>query len=261
MLFHFELLPVRDISPWGEGRGPHSWYALTLGWYWWRVGDTELFRYSDAFLEKHGMAPPHTPTRPHDDYQLARPWEDLLVRLPAILNPVPDDIAAKLMSGSAWINKILDDPSAGDIGDEMREVATRWWLERTWDAMYLKDPPRIWLWTDAEGVHIRWDNGNQLRDGVPMWDAEAGEVVMPAEAFVREVVSFDARLLRAMEARIATIPQDLAPGVRVDVEALSRDQEYRRGLLSGWLAQKEQVNWDDVREALNFMTRPGGLAS
>lgn len=50
--------------------------------------------------------------------------------------------------------------------------------------------PKIWLWAQDATFHLRWDNLNVLRDGIPVWDATYGEITMPVTAFVEEVSPF-----------------------------------------------------------------------
>ena len=68
-----------------------------------------MFRYTREALE-HWTAqqvqagapfpPPHF--LPYEDYQVARYWEDLLEMLPDILDPIPDDFAARVADAEGW---------------------------------------------------------------------------------------------------------------------------------------------------------------
>ena len=103
MLFQFRLAPVEEIGEKGSRSPTLNWYFLTDGWYWMEVGGHELFRYTRAIQEHWArLFPRPPPGSPYDHYMIARYWEDLLEMLPAILDPVPADLAEKIAQPQAW---------------------------------------------------------------------------------------------------------------------------------------------------------------
>lgn len=103
MLFQFQMQSLEKIEPWGGEKPSLSWFGLTDGWCWWNVDSQELFRYSQAVIEKWTNEYPDAQIiLPYVDYQVVRPWEDLLQCLPAVLNPVPDDLIQRTQDLEKW---------------------------------------------------------------------------------------------------------------------------------------------------------------
>ena len=213
MLFHFSLRPLEEVEPWGGDQPALHWFGLSDGWWWWQVGTQKLFRYSPVVLA-HWSAdfPSYPKPLPYVDYQVVRPWEDLLDRLPDILAPVPDYLAERITDTEAWQG--LQDKAwawAEAHNDEHSwdacNVAFLWWSERKWDAGYLRQPPKVWLWVQGDTLHLRWDNRAVKLDALPVWDATTGEITMPVCAFVEEVESFHERFMAAMSERVLRRPR------------------------------------------------------
>lgn len=199
---------------------------------------------------------------PYEDYQLARLWEDLLQCLPAVLDPVPDDLVQHTQDMEKWnsLRERLwawasekDDDEAWDLQDD----ALRWWSERSWDAGYLRCPPKIWLWTQGDTFHLRWDNRAVIRDGLPVWDATYGEITMPVTAFVEEVRYFHERLMAKMAERVTAVRAgQMRPDIEIDLDWLAQEQQDRSSWLTNALDRRPpEQNWDKVREAISTMER------
>lgn len=191
-----------------------------------------------------------------------RPWEDLLDQISAILDPVPEDLIHCIQDAAQWQNlrdrawtwvEIQNDDYSWDLQD----LAFRWWSDRTWDAGYLRCPPKIWLWTQDNILHLKWDNRNVMDDGVPVWDATFGEITMSSAAFVEEVTSFHERLMAAMAERVeAVLSGALRPEIAVNLEWLVKEQEDRATWLQNTLTMRRQnQNWDEVRAATSTIER------
>jgi hypothetical protein len=90
--FRFELRPVDKITPWGGQDRMLHWFGLTDGWYWIELDGHELLRYSDTTLRRW-RGEGYDAARPYVDYQVVRLWEDVIQLAPAVLEPVPADLA------------------------------------------------------------------------------------------------------------------------------------------------------------------------
>ena len=262
MLFEFVLRPLEKVQPWGKNKPALHWFGLTDGWCWWNVGSQQLFRSSQVWLDRWANEYPKLATEPpYVDYQVVRPWEDLLQCLPAILDPVPDDLVQRVQEKN-W--QSLRD-HAFDLAmaqnDESTwnalEIAFQWWSNRTWDAGYLRCPPKIWLWTQGETFHLKWDNRNVIEAGISAWSATFGEITMPLAEFIAEVTSFHERLMAAMAERINAVRSGaLQPEIAVNLEWLVKEQEDRSTWLQNTLTMRRQnQDWNEVREAISTIER------
>jgi hypothetical protein len=87
--FCFELDRVADVQPWGKpGSARLHWFGLTSGHYWLATSVGEVLRYTSEIQQRWGLNSPYV------DYHIARLFEDLQENLPAVLEPIPSDIAS-----------------------------------------------------------------------------------------------------------------------------------------------------------------------
>lgn len=271
MLFQFQLALVIDIAPWttpsrGNEKSLH-WFGLTDGCYWLEVGGTELLRYSQPLLDHWAREYPKARLSPYVNYYVVRLWEDILGMLPAVLEPIPEDLMAYIRPGGVWGSwaaweqwsnrahvwmDAVEDDSWEFFGN-----ATAWWGERRLDTGYLSAGSAIWFWSQADCVHIRWDNTDLCVEGLPVWANMSGESELSATEFVAEVRSFDARLIQAMAERVDEVRQDWPhPEVRLDWNDLRKEHRRRSTFCAECLIQPpRQTNWDEVRQALAEVER------
>lgn len=263
MLFQFKLLPLEEVTPWGPGTPSLSWFSLSLGWYWWMAGSQQLFRYSQTRIDQVAAEyPNHYSELPYEDYQLARPWEDLLDHLPAILDRVPDDLIHRVQDTEKWESlqkkafvwaEAKNDRAAWNL----QGLASQWWSDREWDAGYLRCPPKIWLWTQDDIMHLKWDNRGVIDEGILVWDATLGEITMPVTEFLAEVTSFHERLMAAMAERVeAVLSGALHPEIAINLDGLVKEQEDRATWLENTLTMRRQnQDWNEVRAAISTVER------
>ena len=258
MLFEFILRPLEEVQPWGDDEPTLHWFGLTDGWCWWNVGSQQLFRNNQVWLDRWaGEYPKLASDPPYVDYQISRPWEDLLTCLRSVLDPVPGGLVERARDRKRWENfqrvafawaDTQTDKKAGDLP----YGAFQWWWRRTWDAGYLRCPPNVWLWAQGDTFHIRWDNRDVIDDGLPAWEATEGEITMPIADFVEEAKSFDDRLMSAMAERVnAVVSGALRPDIKIDLAHLTYEQSDRATWLENALTLgRVEEDWDKVREAL-----------
>ena len=128
--FGFRSRPVMEISPWGPDRRLH-WFGLTDGWYWIEIDGLELLRYTPQAVQGWIGGEPAA-SIPYVDYYVVRLWEDMLSLLPAVLEPVPDDLAELTSSDpDEWVSP----------DEEQAEAAGEWYGSHVLDMGYIRCPP------------------------------------------------------------------------------------------------------------------------
>jgi len=263
MKFEFRLDAVEDIAPWTNSKGTKKlgWYALTLGWFWIDAAEPKLFRYSDEIIghscEKYPLIKQEPP---YVSYQVARLWEDLIVMLPHVLTPLPNDLATKIANAERWRTGTERAYRYSAESNELLvqfENALYWWRKRTLDTAYLRYGPDIWLWTVDDMVHLRWDNRGISENNVPIWRAESGELSMPIGAFIEELTLFDALFMSTMAERVETICHNgCSYDVLIDLEHLKLEQRERSTWLAGALSRpRECESWDIILSDLSELER------
>lgn len=265
MEFQFRLAPVDDILPWcvDVGRPALSWYGLTDGWFWIDVGGQELFRYAAGAMDDRAQEDSGFRHQPllYDRYPVVRYWEDLLELLPAVLDPLPVDLAAQVANAQEWDEwqsaaLQWQEAQATDTAGDTYYTAQRWWGARTWHALHLAYAPQIALWRAGDTVHVRWDNRSVTLDGMPVWDSLQGEVTMSVVDFLAAVRSFHARFLSAMAQRVQeAVTEWPRPEVKIDAVALLREQEDRTSWLESAIGPRKvessrDFTWHQVRAAM-----------
>lgn len=259
MLFHFQLRDVHEIEPWiyhGERR--LHWFGFSDGWYWLKVGDEELLRYTDEYLRVIEKQNAGRTVRPYVDYQVVRLWEDVLNMLGPVFEPVPLNVLRNFSPECEFINwgkrvaQYLDESEASlvDPGWE----AIRWINQRRLDLSYVKPAPCVWLWSDGVDLSIHWDNRGLIANGVRVWTAGEGTLTMPVQDFVEEAADFDGRFIEAMRQRVHAVMTSWAnPEVRVDFFALAKEQGERARALKRALRKSRALPptpWFSVLEMM-----------
>jgi hypothetical protein len=145
MQFHFQLVPLAEVAPWGEKRKSLHWFGLTDGYFWVDVAGQELFRYSQAVLNHWQQCYPAERDLPYTNYNIARYWEDLLEMLPAVLDPVPDDLAQRVVdqdAWSAWQERATTwmESQDSDAAWDTYYMAHGWWDACKWSTMHWSEP-------------------------------------------------------------------------------------------------------------------------
>lgn len=188
MRFEFRLRRMSDINSWKGSNSHPGWYGLSDGWYWIEVEGAELFRYSQAVLDKWDREHQneHWWTRmedlPYVDYPVAKFWGDALGFFPDVLEPIPPRLARALASDDAWTVWERQAEIAVTQALPVREArnllydATRWLGKRRLDSAYLLSGPQVWCWSDGTDAHIRWDNRESTFDDLPVWEATIGHL-------------------------------------------------------------------------------------
>lgn len=179
-LFNFHLRELAAIEPFGGERPTLHWFGLSDGWYWLTVGGSELFRYDRAFMRREEPWCADPTALPYVDYYVVRLWEDLLEQLPAVLAPVPPELAERVSDAVSWrdwqerASQWLDaldehgDQAAFDAAVDLVEAACGWWVERRLDTGYLRHGSRLRFWRVGDTVHLRWNDRGERLEGLPI---------------------------------------------------------------------------------------------
>lgn len=266
MKFHFSLTPVNQIAPWsapsqGNAKSLH-WFGLSDGWYWIEIDGHALLRYSDALGEHWQKAFPEARQTPYVDYQVVRLWEDVLEMLPAVLDPVPDDLARLVAPDGPWgtwrrwqewserVETVLE--AQGEEAWNLYSEAANWWDMRRLDFGYLRAGFRLWFWRAGDTIHVRWDNEDLVLDGIVVWQEAVGSVDLTVGEFLDAVCSFDAWFIAAMGERVGQVREHWScPEVFIDIDALEKQQTDRATWLERVLGSTSwKYEWDLARAAV-----------
>jgi hypothetical protein len=247
MRFCFELDPVDSIEPWGKGadRKLH-WFGLTSGRYWISTPLGDVLRYTDAQINAWKLHSPYV------DYQVARLFEDVQSILPAVLEPVPPDIAG-MVAGERWDLK-FESWIEGSSEDEERRMlfyeTTAWYENRSLDTMYLTNGPLFHLWRTGESISVRWQQTGPAP--VRVWTIPEGRFAIDAEEFRAQAGRFLDEVLRAMQERIDDIQ---AKGWNrldclLDIPLLLKEQEQRSVRVDELKQRSVTTDWGAVRSLM-----------
>jgi len=257
MLFNFILDPIDEIAPWGKQPDLHlSWYALTLGQCFLKVGSEELLRYSGEVMQKELQESPKSLVQPYVHYQVARYRENVFDIVPRILEPVPPEIAdyARSTRGQAWLSKCtnwLSRQSRDDTVSDCYDAAAFWIRERSLDTYGLQVHANVWFWRFGDTIHIEWDNREQLYEGVPIWSAVEGTHLIHVEEFMAELGSLHARLIAAMQLRIEEACRSWSrPEIHIDHDQLRENQSFWDDRMERFILRWEPTDWPAVIAAV-----------
>lgn len=254
MLIEFSLVALEDIKPWSAPQpAAQAWFGLSEGQYCLRVGDQTLFEYSEA-LQNLGVAS-------HCEYAVARLHEDLLQMLPAILEPVPPVLHAYIggrgrqswQEAVGWWCNLHGALLQEERFASLVAAASKWIHRRELDCSYLSPGASICIWSDAEQVHIEWDNRTQLFNGLPAWTAGHGQYVLSRADFVAELRSFHEALLQHMADRLHQLADQWPAAGHLDREPLQAEQQERSVRLQRALQCAEASDWTSIVRTVDGM--------
>lgn len=258
--FEFALAPLERVNPWGAPNHPSlHWFGLSLGWYFVRVLDVELLRYSEAAQAQITLEPDYRNywyRGPYVDYQLARFHEDLIGLLPSAVTPVPEDLArifrAKTLLGTT--SDLSDLVKNYDIGDPLNdevEPAFEFYRSVCLDTGYLVQGQSIVFWCDGTHINVEWDS-REISDTRRTWEAGTGTHSVSRADFIDAASDFHRALMGQMEERVSLLEaKGGLPGVDLDLRTLRNDHQERSDALRLAMARTPGPrDWDAVRSAL-----------
>jgi hypothetical protein len=227
--FRFGLYPLEQVSPWGGDQPTLHWFGLTEGWYWLEASGHEL-------LHRTRLDHPH----PYVDYYLARLWEDVNVRTPDVLEPVPPDLQPFIASDPAeWACDPLDfvvepaeDGTVGaDVPDHPVMTAAIWHSGHYLDLGYLRNAPYLRFWRtvcgDRDEITMDWRHADDGEIGFSA--GPAVRVNVSTAAYLEAVHTLDRELMVAMGRRVEELERRGGlPGVSLDLTWLRKEHEDRR---------------------------------
>lgn len=245
-LFNFQLKPVAEIYPWGEGEDRYlNWFALSEGEFWIDVGNEVLFRYSDAICEHWKMS------SVYPEHQIVEILSDMLDSAQCAMAPLPDFFESPARDWSE-----LSD-FKHDMAEHSRHYdAFRWLGERSPATLYFVAFPNIAFYRVDDSIIIGWDNRHKKVDGISVWTADIGSFIIPVDRFWEECHQFVSRLLSAMDDRLMKIETKseipLVP-TRHD-ELLGQHAKWKEELSSRLVIREEpDVPWDEAEAAFRSL--------
>ncbi len=240
-MFEFELTPIELIQPWGEPPNLSlHWFGLTDGKYRIRVGDDYLLNYSDEYLGHTGRSTSFV------EYQVVRLWEDILEMLPAILEPVPEELHFLLETSALARSDWYED-------EDFPEEYIFWVCDRELDCGYLTNAPQITIWSTENDVIVSWDCVLNTENGDPVWSATRDSFRMSRNHFLTAVTEFDSALIAQMKDRVDSVVSGWkSNSISIDLSQLIREQEDRSTWLANHLRRTPNTPWEEVIRHITF---------
>ena len=266
-LFGFRLRPLPDIVrnwqtiDFDVPKYLSGWFWLTDGWYWIATPDGDVPLNNPEFNTRFALPPD---LDPHLDYQVARFWMGLEEMLPAILDPLPAELARAMASGEwekwwsavqVWWGNIPDIERESESRVDAWYQAIGWWASRHLDMGYLRAPPVFRFWRFGDTVTLTWDTREKRVDGALCWIETQGQITLSVEEFLAEVDDFRARLEIAMRERLREVR---ALGL-LDAAALSSLQKQHDLTLFTESRRPERASWKDVLNAIQTLETGSGI--
>ena len=266
-LFGFRLSPLPDLVRDWQTAGYvvqnylQGWFWLTYGWYWIATPDGDVPLDHSEFNTSFGHPADEDP---HLDHQVARPWTDLEEMLPAILEPLPAELARVVASGAweawraavqAWWENLPDDDPRPEHHWDLWVQAVGWWDARHLDMGYLVAPPVFRFWRLGDTVTLTWDTRDKRVDGALCWVEMQGRLTLPVEEFLAEVEDFRARLDAAMQGRLREVE---VLGL-LDAAALASLKKQHNLTLFAECQRSEPTDWAAVWAAVRALEAGSGI--
>lgn len=267
IMFHveFHLMPWRQIHPWDrEGKLSHSWFSLSYGYYRIRVGNDDLFNYSEALTNQWRIDNPEGDHHSMVDYQVTRLWEDLLDLVPRVLVPTPAILHPLLqLCPERWIewrDKALSHPDFLENRNATDQLIH--WIERHYlSDIHLTTQTNTMMWRSENTIYIQWDGSSATLDGISAWSCPRGSISLSVEQFLSGMQRFDREFLAAMGQRVVEVTNGWhRPEVSINFDSLKAEQKerstwYRKALLEANNGQYVEPYTEPVTTLLPHASR------
>jgi hypothetical protein len=248
---------ISQIIPWGQdNKLSLHWFGLTDSYYWLSLGEHELLRYSDEYINKHGL----DSELPYVDYQFARLFWDLVDVLQYVITSIPNNIfecidtmdkfESYLNTLSFWLDNVWNDSE--EEYDELYVNASEWIYNRRLDTGYLVGGPNIFFFRVAELMYIRWIAG-YTDDGIAIWKETKGEYVLEYADFLNSLQSAFKTFAISMNEQIKAILERPRENVFVDKEQLIKNQDQFTDTLSSKWIPREYTDWNIVLSKMKII--------
>lgn len=238
-----------------------TWFGLTDAYYWMDFTGTQLFRYSDEFIEFHKI----NKALPYVDYPFARIFQDFTGIVQTVLRPIPDEIfenirmfadfTAYLNTLSDWIEREWNESE--EQYDGIYAPARQWIDDRRLDSGYLIGAPNIYIFRNRDKILVRWIADYHTDEGIPMWAAAEGEYVMDLEDFIHSVQQSFRSFALAMDAQVNHVLDHPLENVYIDKiillknhEAFLQEVDSYDKILS-FVSEHEE--WDEIRTSIQII--------
>jgi hypothetical protein len=249
--FRFELDPVQNIAPWGDGEDRKlHWFGLTSGRYWITTPLGDALRYTEEQVKLWQRSSPYV------DYQVARFFEDLESVLPHVLEPVPSDIAA-LVANDDWFIRAEKWIASLEVGDDRRDLcydAMEWYQERSLDTMYLINGPIFHFWRTGDSVSVRWEPTGEKHEHI--WSTPEGLFTISVAEFKSAAYSFLREVLVKMQNRVESIQMSgwHRENCKLDIPLLLKEQQQRMAFAEEQIEKRSQTDWESVMALINRLS-------
>lgn len=227
-VINFALKPLGAIEPWGDKHKSLSWFGMTDGELWIRVGGQTVYEYSDAARKFWDC------NIRYNDYQLSRFLEDFSETFEFIRESIPEkyyDIVGEFRDmRERWKELHIDDDD--DIFDtfyfEEIEPLGRWFYDRVFNSGHLIGGPLIGCFRCEEKIKIWWLSDSVLENGENIWTSTGGVYELPYSDFIAEVNRFFAEFRKSMDEQVRlAIERDWRREVEVDKTRLAEENKER----------------------------------
>ncbi len=260
-LINFELKHCDQITPADQDGSPYlSWFYLTDGHWWFKLGQHTVYEYSEAALEfRHG-------SNKYCDYYLARFIEDFTMLFNAIAESVPESLYIITADLSKFAKKCrrwfeereeIESYSKESLFD-WHEEATSWLSQRTLSSEYLKGGPYLTFVRCEYRLRIIWNSEQNMDDGRPMWKDRAGSFEMDYLEFVDSVREFGEAFFERMTGQIAQVVTTNWEKIKVDkIRLIEENQERKQDFFNCLLFLKygssSNTNWRHIADSIALM--------
>lgn len=229
-MLNFALKNPLEIAPWGnENSRMLHWFGLTDSYYWFKLGEGELLRYSAEFVEFYKL----DKNLPYVDYHFARIFWDLTSIIRNVLSSIPDEIFDNIRSFAnfesyhdslpIWLEDQWNETD--EDFDNLYLPARQWIDDRRLDFGYLIGAPRVFLFRNNDDVYIRWISDYKDENGINMWDITKGEYIIDLNKFISELQLTIRNFALAMDAQVKYVLDNPLENVFIDKNQLLKNRE------------------------------------
>ncbi|TNE79758.1 MAG: hypothetical protein EP332_09925 [Bacteroidetes bacterium] len=260
-MINFQLKPIEETLPAGTpGNLSMSWFWLTYGDLWLKLGNETLYEYSPEAIAYFGNGKSR-----FNDYPIVRFIEDFTELFERISEPIPDDVYALTANlnqfrkdAQAWLELHESDDNAFYF--QAFDPLISWTYNRTFDSGHLKGGPGFSFFRNKDSIRIVWNTEFQLENGIELWTSKNGSIEIPYSNFIASIQDFGRRFFYKMNEKVQLALEKNWNDIQIDKFRLSEEHSERE--VDFWKQfnflgsdQISHTNWDQIRALIQRMNR------
>jgi hypothetical protein len=263
-MINFKLKDINHIDPIGQEPELYlSWFWLTDGEIWLKFGDQTVYEYSKEAMQHFGNK-----RSPYNDYYIVRFLKDftelfktISISIPANLFDLTENLNIFSKDAHKWLDIYdTDEDEYPDFYFNEYDKLKSWIYDRHFNSGHLKGGPHLFFFRHKNKIRIVWKTEHTLDNGIKIWTANDGNLVINFSDFVSKVKAFGLKFFEAMDKQVELTLKKDWEHIKVDKSRLieehkERQIEFIENISFLERSDNNKTNWTEIEALIKRMRK------